>query len=356
MQTRRWSTSLRVVAAAGTALFVGACSGDSPRLTDPLDAPVQFTDVPPVTIWKVNVCKVMEGGGNVTFTTSATSGTVLLPTTSVPAANSINDPPSCKLVWQGTPGEAVTVTITEATSPFYELEQVIARNMPGPGISLSGYTVTLNQQYMAEGAAGGEAIIIFKNRPLTPPPGLTATKTAAGTFEIPVRWELVKTVTPTSHSGTAGQNAGNSTWTVTATRIEGAATNHRVTGTITVSNPADGVSRNFTVTDVVGGVAATVSCPANTVAPGASVVCSYSANVAGATLNTATVSSPGLPDLNPTAAVSYTGSFTGDQTVTLADPRFSYSTAISSTTTAAQVRVVSGERGGVGLGPVVRPA
>ena len=67
-----------------------------------------------------------------------------------------------------------TVTITEATSPFYELEQVIARNLPGPGISLSGYTVTLNQQYMAEGAAGGEAIIIFKNRPLTPPPGLTA--------------------------------------------------------------------------------------------------------------------------------------------------------------------------------------
>jgi len=158
-------------------------------------------------------------------------------------------------------------------------------------------------------------------------------KTAVGSYKIPVTWQLVKSVTPTSHSGAPGEIAGSSTWTVTATRVEGAPYDHKVTGTITVINEAGEPTRNFAVSDIVNGVPATIVCPQTTAAGGETVVCTYSVAVANATSNTATVTVAGMPDVSVTVPVSYTSSFTGDQSVTLADPRFAYSQVISSSKT-----------------------
>ena len=167
--------------------------------------------------------------------------------------------------------------------------------------------------------------------------GLSVSKTAAGTYDIPVSWQLAKSVTPTSHTGTAGQTAGTSTWTVTATRVNGSPTNHVVSGNITVSNPAGGATRTFTVVDTLDTApktAATVTCPKYSINPGEDVVCTYSVAAVGATLNTATVSVDGLPDVSATAAVAYTlDNYAGDESVTLADPRLGVSQLISSTTT-----------------------
>ena len=65
----------------------------------------------------------------------------------------------------------------------------------------------------------------------------------------------------------------------------------------------------------------------------ASVECAYTASTANAKENTATVSAPGNGDVMAKASVSYTPIIKGDESVTLADPRFSYSQLISASTT-----------------------
>ena len=313
------STLRSKAAVTAAALLLAACGSD--RTLGPDVAP-QYNDVPP---WKLFVCKNAPIQGTVaSFTVTATSGTV----TANPLLVTVAGSPSCLVAWEGAAGTPVTVTVTENETAGQEFLSVTVGPREAPGYTINGATVTITDEYFA---AFGGASITYRNDNVEQPP-LQATKTAAGRFEIPVRWELVKTVTPTSHTGTIGTDAGSSTWTVTATRVEGAATNHVVAGSVTVTNPAS-VARTFSVSDVVNGVAATVSCPTNTVAAGGSVTCTYTAPVAGATSNTATVSSPGLADITASAPVSYTSSFTGDQTVTLADPRFTYSQSISSSTT-----------------------
>ena len=161
---------------------------------------------------------------------------------------------------------------------------------------------------------------------------LTAAKTAAGSYDRQFSWSLAKAVSPVSHTGQAGQTAGSSTWTVTATRTETLA-NFQVVGQITVGNP-NGYPVAFTVEDQLNdGTAATVSCPTNTAPANGSVACTYSAAPAGATatLNTATVASA-VGGAVATAPVSFAVNTIGDAATTLADPRFGYSQLISDST------------------------
>lgn len=306
-------------------VVLAACSSDYVLPTDPGGA--SLLDVPPYQ--PVTVCKVGPSGSSATFSFTTTGGTVTA-TSPFTITNITPDfnPVNCVEIVRVSGTDPVTVTVDEiGMSAGSALGEIIVFGGLSHNIDLANGRATV----VVDGTSGAQ--IAYKNVEGSTPPPLEVRKTAAGRYEIPVRWELVKSVNPTSHTGTAGQIAGSSTWSVTATRIEGAATNHVVSGTITVTNPAGGVTQTFSVSDVVGGVTATVSCPTNTLAAGASTTCTYSAAVAGATSNTAVVSSPGFPDVSATASVSYTSSFTGDQTVTLADPRFGYSTAISSTTT-----------------------
>jgi hypothetical protein len=160
---------------------------------------------------------------------------------------------------------------------------------------------------------------------------LTATKSAAGSYDRRLTWTLDKSVSPTSHSGTPGQTAGSSTWTVTTTKSE-ALSNYRVTGSIVVSNP-NPFDTAFGVSDQLNdGTVANVSCPSTTVPANGSVTCTYTATPAGATatLNTATITSDDVGGTTATAAVSFSATVIGDDTTTLADPRFGYSQSISS--------------------------
>jgi len=165
---------------------------------------------------------------------------------------------------------------------------------------------------------------------------LEVTKTAAGTYDRTVEWELTKSVDPASHTGFAGQDAGTSTWTVVATKTE-TSDNYQVAGSIFITNPGL-VAQSFTVSDVLNDAAATtatVTCPSYTVDPGATVECTYTASPgdATATLNTATVSAEGNPDVPATAPIEWTENLIGYDSGTLSDARFGYEEVISASTT-----------------------
>jgi hypothetical protein len=118
--------------------------------------------------------------------------------------------------------------------------------------------------------------------------------------------------------------------------------NFKVTGKITITNP-NSQAVGFSVTDKLDdGTMAEVDCDPNTDGNQASATvpanngtatCDYTASTKDATLNTATISAPGNQDVEATAPVSYTANVIGDEEVTLADERFSYSQPISGNTT-----------------------
>jgi len=164
---------------------------------------------------------------------------------------------------------------------------------------------------------------------------LTASKTAVASYDTNVHWELTKTVDPTSHSGAAGEIAGDSDWTITATKVQDADSDFKVSGTITVNN-ANTVAVPFSVTDALNdGTLPGVNCPAS-VPANDSVTCTYSATptTANATLNTATIASglAGVGGAVATAPVIWTvEDANGDDTVQLTDPYLGLDEATSST-------------------------
>jgi hypothetical protein len=169
-------------------------------------------------------------------------------------------------------------------------------------------------------------------------PALQVSKTAAGSYDHVISWNLDKSANPTSFSGNAGQTfTPQDLWTVNATK-SAVDSNYQVTGQVTIANPA-AIPQSFTVGDVLdNGSVVNVNCPTTTLQPsgtaGDSVICSYTASQtdASATLNTATVSAAGNADQQATDPVEWTANATGDNTVTLGDARFSYSQSISDTT------------------------
>lgn len=165
-------------------------------------------------------------------------------------------------------------------------------------------------------------------------PALVVTKTAEGSYDRTVEWELDKTVEPARHTGVAGELAGSSVWTVTATKSE-ATDNFLVTGTITVTNPS-GIAQSFTLADVLDdGTVAEVSCPSFTVPAGGTVVCSYEAEPDddSAEQNTATLTAAGNEPVIATAPVSFTENLIGADEGTLSDPRVGFSELIGASTT-----------------------
>ena len=145
---------------------------------------------------------------------------------------------------------------------------------------------------------------------------LDASKTATGTFDRDVEWDIAKDVDPATHHLFAG-GSGSSDYTVTATKTV-VEDNYQVNGAITVGNPTP-FDLDFEVEDSINGISATVGCPSTAVTAGSSIECTYAANEAdgidGAqTLNTATVtsSSPSVDGAVATAAIAFAANPTGE--------------------------------------------
>jgi hypothetical protein len=166
---------------------------------------------------------------------------------------------------------------------------------------------------------------------------LTAEKTANATYERNVHWELTKTVDPDSHTGTAGEVAGDSDWTITATKVEDAPSDFRVAGQITIHND-NLVPVGVDVTDVLDdGTVANVACQADEVPANDILICTYAAfpDDASATLNTATITSdnPDIDGTTATAAVDFqVWAVNGDDETTLTDPYLGIVEIIDATT------------------------
>ena len=122
--------------------------------------------------------------------------------------------------------------------------------------------------------------------------------------------------------------------------------NYKVTGKITISNPA-AIEQTFSVTDVLDdNTAANVDCSSEAgnqasgkVPANGSIECSYTAaSTKTATKNTATVKAAGNADVVATAGFSYTANVIGDGKVTLGDtspkdtPPINFSQEISEST------------------------
>lgn len=245
-----------------------------------------------------------------------------------------------------------TVTIVETGIPsgvVFDKVEVTQKTgiagTPGTVVTTSSTTNSASGHIGGDGATPATlfgASMIFYNIP-APPKALAVSKTASGTYDTKTKWDLTKTVSPSSHTGISGQVAGTSTWTVTATPVV-TGLNYKVTGNITVNNPND-FDVTINVADALDdGTAGAVTCPVTndatgTVPANGSLVCAYTASpsAGNATLNTATVtvtSPSGVSGGTATAPVAYVVKKQyGDQSVLLADPRFSYLKIISSATT-----------------------
>jgi hypothetical protein len=205
-----------------------------------------------------------------------------------------------------------------------------------------------------DNASGGPAGLshinfCYDGETVAPKP-LTATKTANGSYDRTITWDLTKTVDDNYHSGLAGDSF-NSIWTVTATKNDQALSNFNVAGDITIKNP-NGFPVNFSVTDELDDTTvADVDCdpntegnqdsgtvPAKVDTTDGSATCTYSASppIKSATLNTAHVTTSNTDGVEGTKAektITWTENVKGDNSVTLADPRFTYSELISGNTT-----------------------
>ncbi|CAN5859239.1 hypothetical protein BH23GEM7_BH23GEM7_22970 [soil metagenome] len=178
-----------------------------------------------------------------------------------------------------------------------------------------------------------------------PPTALVVSKTANGSYNRTITWDLVKTVDVDNYNGTAGQTLGPSTWSVTATKNV-SESGFSVSGTITISNPNTSAV-NFSVDDVLSdGTVATVTCPAGGstgTVPGkvgstnGSITCSYTASPAdaSATSNNALVTSltSGVPGGTALEAITWTPTLDGSESAQLSDPRLSINQTVTGNTT-----------------------
>lgn len=133
---------------------------------------------------------------------------------------------------------------------------------------------------------------------------LTASKTANTTYTRTYTWGITKTVDDDSHVGFTGDSFVSNYDVVVDQTVTDSA--FAVSGSITVNNPTPFIV-SFSVADSVGGNPATVSCPANTLAAGGSVVCTYSVSLGAKTdgTNVATVTSNKTGVAGATASANY---------------------------------------------------
>jgi len=323
----------RSLAVGAVALLAAACSTDSPTGIDS-DLEIQTMTSMDSHLLGVTLCKTWLDGDPVPATPFNFTVAVGGESTSV-------DVDAGQCVALGSFAPTSEMTITENLAPGFELEAIwrLSRTeVDGDGFPVTEIITDFETPSTTFTVADYKQIF-FKNSGSDALP-LEISKTAAGTYDRTVSWELTKTVSPSSHMGAPGDEF-LSNWTVTATKSE-ISGNYEVTGTIMVTNP-NTFDVAFSLTDVLDdGTSALITCPVTgdntgTALAGGSVTCEYDAAPAdgSATLNTATVSfdvGSGGSTASATADVTFVENLIGDDSVTLSDPRVAYSQLISGTT------------------------
>ncbi|MCW5841207.1 MAG: hypothetical protein KIT77_08145 [Caldilinea sp.] len=136
-------------------------------------------------------------------------------------------------------------------------------------------------------------------------------KTVDPDFTRRFTWQILKTVNPSQINLLDGQSS-TATYTVTLTKSAPIDENFRVFGNITITNPHPSASLGITgVTDTLGnGLNATVTCPAQSVPAGSTLVCTYQTNVPNNAdgTNTATVTATtGIAYNSPVVPYTFIG-------------------------------------------------
>ena len=154
---------------------------------------------------------------------------------------------------------------------------------------------------------------------------LTASKTANPTYKRTYTWDITKSVDDDSHEGFTGDSFTSNYDVVVDQTVTDS--DFAVSGNITVNNPT-GLTVSFSVSDLVGGTSATVSCPMTTLAPGGSTTCTYTAALGGAVdgTNTATITSntTGVDGATATAPYDF-----GDPTTVVGSPTINVSDSVA---------------------------
>lgn len=152
---------------------------------------------------------------------------------------------------------------------------------------------------------------------------LTATKTASGSYTRTYSWSITKEA-DANYTKFIGDPATTHPYTVS---VDQTITDspYVVSGTITVTNPAPYVV-SVTVSDVVNGTPAIVTCPDASVPAGGQLVCNYSATLGAPDngTNVATITS-GIPNVSGTTAqadFTFTQNVVGYSTINVIDDQF----------------------------------
>jgi hypothetical protein len=326
----------RILPFAAAALVVAGCSTDLPTDSGLIGAEDRALFTEHEGELEVSVCK---SWGEDDEPTPDIGWTFNFTATAAPAAGEVTvflDPAAgengrlrCEPL--GTWPAGTEVTVVEQVPPGFELDVIgfflrEGGDEFGPSVDLAAASST----FLVDDVEA----VLFKNVGGVLP--LEISKTAAGSYDRTVTWELTKTVDPASHSGAPGDSF-DSDWTVTATKSENSG-NYQVSGVITVANP-NTFDVAFSLTDVLNdGTAADISCPdtddnTGTLPAGGTIDCAYTASPAddSADENTATVTSD-LGEESTTEGFTWTENVIGDDTVFLGDERVGYLEVISGTT------------------------
>ena len=153
---------------------------------------------------------------------------------------------------------------------------------------------------------------------------LDVSKTAGGSYDRTITWELDKSVAPETHSGFAGDQF-TSTWTVEATKTV-VEDNHAVSGDITIINPSPGPVDIDVEDEIDGTIEVDVVCPTTTLPAFSQIICTYTADASDGidgdeVQNVVAVTSltDGVDGGTATAPISFTANVTGSESLTVDD-------------------------------------
>jgi hypothetical protein len=218
----------------------------------------------------------------------------------------------------------VTLTNVVVSDPLAGIDEVIASFAPGatatfPASVAATEAGSVENTVTAAGSYYGN-VVDDTDSCTTTVWELSVSKTAVSYYTREWDWTLDKSVDQDSIE-ICDDTPVTIQYTIDVTRTN-TDSDHNVSGTITVNNPAP-INASVTVTDDYAGISATVNCPSATVAAESSLVCTYSIDLASAiegdNVATATLGNGTSFDSDPVAVTFGAPDVDTDASVTIDD-------------------------------------